>query len=85
VSSYDWSSDAHLDTYAEIEDLELTLIPDMLLAKDHVTSIAYLDGGTGSLLCQAAFAGLLAAGYFVKTQWAQVKATVSRVFTRSAK
>lgn len=40
--------------------------------------VAYLDGGTGSMIIQAAFAGVLTAGYFVKTKWALVKALVTR-------
>ena len=46
--------------------------------------LAYLDGGTGSMLIQAAFAGVLTAGYFVKTQWAMVKASFSRLGARRA-
>lgn len=40
--------------------------------------VAYLDGGTGSMLLQAALAGALTAGYFVKSQWAAVKAALTR-------
>lgn len=42
------------------------------------TPLAYLDGGTGSMLLQAALAGVLTAGYFVKSQWAMIKASFSR-------
>ena len=48
------------------------------LINPHVLPLAYLDGGTGSMLIQAAFAGVLTAGYFLKSQWAAVKAVVSR-------
>ena len=50
---------------------------DITLFTAH-SPMAYLDGGTGSMLLQAAFAGALTAGYFVKSQWATVKAVVSR-------
>ena len=40
--------------------------------------VAYLDGGTGSMLLQAAVAGVLTAAYFVKAQWATLKALVAR-------
>ena len=51
---------------------------DTTLTTYHALPLAYLDGGTGSMLIQAAFAGVLTAGYFLKTQWAAVKAVVSR-------
>lgn len=41
-------------------------------------TLAYLDGGTGSLLLQSAIAGALTAGYFVKTRWYAVKAFFAR-------
>lgn len=41
-------------------------------------SLAYLDGGTGSLLLQSALAGALTAGYFVKTRWYAVKGFFAR-------
>ena len=41
-------------------------------------SLAYLDGGTGSLLLQSALAGALTAGYFIKTRWYAVKAFFNR-------
>jgi hypothetical protein len=51
---------------------------DVTLLSHHTASFAYLDGGTGSMLLQAALAGVLTAGYFVKSQWALVKATINR-------
>lgn len=50
---------------------------DFTLLHSHAP-LAYLDGGTGSMLIQAAFAGVLTAGYFVKSKWGLVKALVSR-------
>lgn len=46
---------------------------------DHLTiglphsAIAYLDGGTGSMILQIAMAGLLSAGYVIKTRWQHFK------------
>lgn len=51
---------------------------DVTLLSHHAAPLAYLDGGTGSMLLQAALAGVLTAGYFVKSQWALVKATINR-------
>lgn len=39
--------------------------------------LAYIDGGTGSMVLQAAIAGVLSAAYVAKTRWAQLKAFVS--------
>ena len=41
-------------------------------------TLAYLDGGTGSLILQATIAGALTAGYVVKTQWYALKARFTR-------
>ncbi len=46
------------------------------------SSVAYLDGGTGSMLLQAALAGTLTAAYFVKSQWALLKAKFGRRTTK---
>jgi len=43
-----------------------------------VSSLAYLDGGSGSLLIQVLVGGVLTAGYVVKTQWNYLKAKISR-------
>jgi len=40
-------------------------------------SPAYIDGGTGSMLLQAALAGFLTVSYLVKNQWANLKARVA--------
>lgn len=40
--------------------------------------LAYLDGGTGSMLVQAAFAGVLSAAFMLKTQWQRVRAALGR-------
>ena len=55
---------------------------DFTLISHHAVPLAYLDGGTGSMLIQAAFAGVLTAGYFVKSKWGLVKAVVSRRFVK---
>jgi len=44
-----------------------------------MSPLAYIDGGTGSMLLQAALAGLLAALYVVKTRFAQLRAMFSRL------
>lgn len=44
----------------------------------HALPVAYLDGGTGSLILQGAIAGALTAGYVLKTQWYALKARFSR-------
>ena len=41
---------------------------------------AYLDPGTGSFVLQALIAGLLGAGFAVKTFWRSIKAFFSRIF-----
>lgn len=51
---------------------------DVTLLTGHLPSLAYLDGGTGSMLIQAAVAGALTVGYFLKTQWAAVKSLFGR-------
>lgn len=51
---------------------------DITLLTSHALSPAYLDGGTGSMLIQAALAGVLTAGYFLKNQWGAVKAVLGR-------
>ena len=44
---------------------------------------AYLDGGTGSMLIQAAIAGVLSGAFIVKTRWAQFKALIASKIKRS--
>lgn len=51
---------------------------DLILSNALDVPIAYIDAGSGSLLLQAAVAGFLTASYFVKTQWAYVKALFGR-------
>lgn len=41
-------------------------------------SPAYLDGGTGSMLVQAALAGALSAAFMIKTQWQRIRAAIAR-------
>jgi hypothetical protein len=38
-----------------------------------VGPLAYLDGGTGSMLLQAALAGLLSSAYVIKTRWMELR------------
>ena len=41
--------------------------------------VLYIDGGTGSMLLQAALAGLLGGLYLVKSKFGQLRALVSRL------
>lgn len=38
--------------------------------------LAYLDGGSGSMIFQIVIASVLSLGYIVKTQWANLRAIV---------
>ena len=49
------------------------------------SGIAYLDGGTGSMLLQAALAGSLSAAYVVKTRWAEFRAFLSGLTSKRAR
>jgi hypothetical protein len=40
--------------------------------------LAYLDGGTGSMLIQAALAGVLSVVFMAKTQWRRLRAAFSK-------
>jgi hypothetical protein len=55
---------------------------DLTLSVIHGSPVAYLDGGTGSMLLQAALAGVLTAAYFLKGQWALLKTRFQRVTNR---
>lgn len=39
--------------------------------------VGYIDGGTGSMLIQAAIAGFVTSAFFLKTKWAAVKSAVA--------
>jgi hypothetical protein len=43
-------------------------------------NLAYLDGGTGSMMLQAAIAGMLSLAFVAKTRWNQLKLIVSAKF-----
>jgi hypothetical protein len=55
----------------------LPLMVDRVLS-GHTVVFAYLDPGTGSYVLQLALAGILGAGYAVRSFWAQIKAMFSR-------
>ena len=57
---------------------------DFTLTVVHASPLAYLDGGTGSMLLQAALAGVLTAAYFLKGQWALLKSRLQRVTNRQS-
>lgn len=46
--------------------------------------ISYIDGGTGSMLLQAALAGLLGAAVTIKTYWHAIKLKFQRVKPETA-
>jgi len=46
--------------------------------------LAYLDPGSGSLVLQVLIAGLLSSLFFLKSSYAAVRASVSRVFKNHA-
>jgi hypothetical protein len=58
---------------------------------DHVGQIAsfaplaYLDGGSGSLIFQMLIAGSVTAAYAIKTQWTNLVGAVSRLRNRGSK
>jgi len=41
-------------------------------------SLAYLDGGTGSMVFQVAVAGILSTGYVIRTRWQSLKALFNK-------
>ena len=55
---------------------------ELTLSLVQSSPLAYLDGGTGSMLLQAALAGVLTATYFLKGQWAMLKSTLQRATNR---
>jgi hypothetical protein len=44
----------------------------------HTNFLAYLDGGTGSMLLQAAIAGALSISFIMKTKWKQLRSMIDR-------
>ena len=47
------------------------------IVMSHLNLLAYLDGGTGSMLLQAAIAGILSVAFIAKTRWAQFRGFVA--------
>ncbi|MDP9212138.1 MAG: hypothetical protein M3N59_02575 [bacterium] len=43
------------------------------------TAHAYIDPGTGSVIIQAIIGGVVAVGFFLKTNWLRVKQLLRRV------
>ena len=58
------------------------MIDQLFPLTHHGLSVAYIDGGTGSMLLQAALAGLLGGLYVLKTKFAQIRGMVSRLKNR---
>jgi hypothetical protein len=44
----------------------------------HLFSFGYIDGSTGSMLLQAAMAGIVSASFLFKTQWHKLTLLFSR-------
>jgi hypothetical protein len=49
------------------------------------SSLAYLDGGSGSLIFQMVIASSVTAIYAAKTQWSNLVAAVSKIRNRNTK
>ncbi|HLP00181.1 MAG TPA: hypothetical protein VK171_16410 [Fimbriimonas sp.] len=49
------------------------------------TPVAYLDGGSGSLLFQMLIASALTAAYAIKTQWHNLTAQLHKLRNKSPK
>ena len=54
-----------------------------LLSSGVFDTIGYIDAGAGSMLLQAAMAGLLTGAFFIKTQWKALKAFASSIFVKN--
>ena len=54
-----------------------------LVSTGVLDTIAYIDAGAGSMLLQAAAAGILTGAFFVKTQWKALKAYASAVLQKN--
>lgn len=61
------------------------MISEHLGIISHITPIAYLDGGSGSLIFQMLIAGAVTAGYAIKTQWHNLVSSVSRIRNKGSK
>lgn len=46
---------------------------------------AYIDPGTGSVIVQAIIGGVVAVGFFLKTNWLRVKTFAKKIFGGSDK
>ena len=45
-------------------------------------ALAYLDAGTAAIVVQCLFAGILGAGFLVKTYWQKIKSSMARLAKR---
>lgn len=54
----------------------------LLLPNGAIDTIAYIDAGAGSMLLQAAAAGILTGAFFIKTQWKALKAMASNAISK---
>ena len=51
---------------------------DIVSLSGSATQLAYIDGGTGSLIVQAALAGFLGLAATIKIYWSQIRTRFSR-------
>jgi hypothetical protein len=58
---------------------------DYIRSATEVAPVAYLDGGSGSLLFQMLIAGSLTAIYAIKTQWQNLNAQLHKLRNRTPK
>lgn len=47
-----------------------------------LSPVAYIDGGSGSMIFQVLLASILTVGYVIRTQWGHLTAIVSRTFQK---
>jgi ATP-dependent 26S proteasome regulatory subunit len=60
------------------KNLVCAIMRELLGIHQPSTLFAYLDGGTGSMMLQAALAGLLSAAFIAKARWAQFRSFLAR-------
>lgn len=60
-----------------------TMLSELLVFNEVNVSLAYIDGGTGSLIFQALIGGFLTVGYFATTQWGRLKMKFASIVRKS--
>ena len=59
------------------------MLSEMLSLNGVNFPLAYIDGGTGSLIFQALIGGFLTVGYFATTQWGRLKMKFASIVRKS--